>query len=266
MKNYLQALRFSWPYRGRVIASIVCAIVAALFWSLNFTAIYPVLNTIGADQNLQTWVNQSIQKVNEQIEPLEKEMAEASRKSAAVRNAPEVQDREREERGGVLRPGPARIEAGEPAASALPSAKGQVLHRHVCTGLLLSKMLAVIIGLIVADHVFQRVLRVLAGNTGWQRREQVDVRHAQPLLSQASFTRTSANSRNRARMNSCCASRTTSRCWARGPRRSLAGWWHRTATCDRLRCCGMLYAVGSSRSCFWCWCQSGFMCSCAWAG
>ena len=53
MKDFLQALRFSWPYRGRIILSVTCALVAALFWSANFSAVYPVLKLIGSDQNLQ---------------------------------------------------------------------------------------------------------------------------------------------------------------------------------------------------------------------
>src|SRR5438477_468277 len=47
MKNFLRALRCAWPYRVRLGVSVVCAILAAIFWGLNFTAIYPVLKVIG---------------------------------------------------------------------------------------------------------------------------------------------------------------------------------------------------------------------------
>src|ERR1700716_2611934 len=57
MKNFLRALRFAWPYRGRLLLSCVAAILAAVFWSLNFTAIYPVLKILGSEKNLQQWVD-----------------------------------------------------------------------------------------------------------------------------------------------------------------------------------------------------------------
>ena len=43
MKNFLRGLRATWPYRGRLFASIVCALFAAILWSLNLSAVYPVL-------------------------------------------------------------------------------------------------------------------------------------------------------------------------------------------------------------------------------
>lgn len=103
MKHYLQALRFSWPYRGRITASIICALIAAVFWSLNFTAIYPVLKIIGGEQNLQSWANSSIQKVEEQIKPLEKELADLSKRCAALKaEQEESKERDREERRASL--------------------------------------------------------------------------------------------------------------------------------------------------------------------
>src|ERR1700730_6127766 len=75
MKNFLRAMRFAWPYRYRTIFSVVCAVMAAAFWGLNFTAIYPVLKIIGSQKNLQAWVNESIEKVkNDQIIPLQNQV------------------------------------------------------------------------------------------------------------------------------------------------------------------------------------------------
>src|ERR1700730_8048661 len=71
MKNFLRAMRFAWPYRYRTIISVLCALLAAVFWGLNFTAIYPVLKIIGSGQTLQEWVDTSILKVEEQINPLQ---------------------------------------------------------------------------------------------------------------------------------------------------------------------------------------------------
>jgi ATP-binding cassette subfamily B protein/subfamily B ATP-binding cassette protein MsbA len=75
MKNFIRALRHAWPYRGRLIASVVCAFLAAILWSLNFTAIYPILKILGPDEEspgvpmtLQGWIDSRIAKTQEQID------------------------------------------------------------------------------------------------------------------------------------------------------------------------------------------------------
>jgi ATP-binding cassette subfamily B protein/subfamily B ATP-binding cassette protein MsbA len=62
MKNFLRSIRSAWPYRGRLILSVVAAVLAAVFWSLNFTAIYPVLKILGSEKSLQDWVNERIEQ------------------------------------------------------------------------------------------------------------------------------------------------------------------------------------------------------------
>jgi ATP-binding cassette subfamily B protein/subfamily B ATP-binding cassette protein MsbA len=71
MKNFLRGLRCAWPYRGRLTASIVCALLAAILWGLNFTAIYPILKIIGSGKNLQQWVQDAIDQTQKQITELE---------------------------------------------------------------------------------------------------------------------------------------------------------------------------------------------------
>jgi len=53
-----------------LIISFVCALFAAIFWSLNFTAINPVLIILGNSQNqsLQDWVEDRIVKTQQQID------------------------------------------------------------------------------------------------------------------------------------------------------------------------------------------------------
>lgn len=85
MKNYLRALRFAWPYRYRLVLSVVCAFIAAIFWSANFTAIYPVLKIIGTGQNLQDWANTTIKKIQtDQIEPAQVKIDELNKLQEAL--------------------------------------------------------------------------------------------------------------------------------------------------------------------------------------
>jgi subfamily B ATP-binding cassette protein MsbA len=70
MKNFVRALKYAWPYRVRLGVSIACAFLAAALWSLNFTAIYPILKVFTSGKNLQTWVDEEIVKQNLRIEEL----------------------------------------------------------------------------------------------------------------------------------------------------------------------------------------------------
>lgn len=73
MKNFLRALRYAWPHRRRLFLSVACAMAAAVFWSLNFTAIYPVLKLLSTEQSPQEWVTSRIEARKTEIAKLEKE-------------------------------------------------------------------------------------------------------------------------------------------------------------------------------------------------
>src|SRR5262245_15276772 len=75
MKNFLRAMRFAWPYRYRIGFSILCALLAAAFWSLTFTAIDPVLRILRHEQSLQEIINGEIRRIQtDQIDPLQKKL------------------------------------------------------------------------------------------------------------------------------------------------------------------------------------------------
>src|SRR5262249_27791398 len=59
--------RYVWPYRRRVVLSILCALLAAALWGLNFLAIYPVLKLLASAQTPQVWVDQQIEDTGKQI-------------------------------------------------------------------------------------------------------------------------------------------------------------------------------------------------------
>jgi subfamily B ATP-binding cassette protein MsbA len=80
MRNFLRTLKYSWPYRRRLAASVFCALMVAALWSLNLSAIYPVLTILSGDKNLHQWVDG-------EIEGLQKERDDPKRheKLAALR-------------------------------------------------------------------------------------------------------------------------------------------------------------------------------------
>ena len=88
MKNFVRALRFAWQYRGRLFISVICAAFAAIFWGLNFTAIYPVLKILGSEQNLQQWVDGEIKQTNKEIDTLRTEIADKTRQKEEEERKP----------------------------------------------------------------------------------------------------------------------------------------------------------------------------------
>src|SRR3954465_6125929 len=60
MKNFARLVRFAWPYRVRFVASLVCAVLVALLWSANISAVYPLLKILFYSENCQTWVAEKI--------------------------------------------------------------------------------------------------------------------------------------------------------------------------------------------------------------
>src|SRR5439155_181511 len=80
MKNFLRAFRFAWRYRLRLAVSVACALLAAVFWGLNFTAIYPVLKILGSDKNLQQWLDKEIADTQQNIDKWRTNVDELTRK------------------------------------------------------------------------------------------------------------------------------------------------------------------------------------------
>lgn len=68
MKNFLRAVRCAVPYRRRLAFSIVCALFAAAFWSLNIAVIYPALYILDTKENLHSWVEKKIEKTQGKIQ------------------------------------------------------------------------------------------------------------------------------------------------------------------------------------------------------
>ena len=95
MKNLLRALRFAWPYRGRFLLSVLCALVVAALWGANFSAIYPILNVLGRDTNLQTWAAQKVEVHQNTTNAKGREVTEKKQEREAVSKWPQGKDRER---------------------------------------------------------------------------------------------------------------------------------------------------------------------------
>src|SRR5690349_11884580 len=68
MRQFLRVLKYSWPYRFRLLGSIACALFVAALWSLDLSAIYPVLNILQTGKNLQQWVDGEIDDYQKKLD------------------------------------------------------------------------------------------------------------------------------------------------------------------------------------------------------
>lgn len=102
MRNFLRSLRYSWPYRHRLAASVFCALMVSVLWSLNLSVVFPVLKILSEKQNLHQWVDGEIDALQKQIDDKGRENAPLAIHRAELRvlqNGPEFPrraDRERD--------------------------------------------------------------------------------------------------------------------------------------------------------------------------
>jgi ATP-binding cassette subfamily B protein/subfamily B ATP-binding cassette protein MsbA len=96
MRNFLRTLKHSWPYRYRLLASVFCALLVAVLWSLNLSAIYPVLKILSTEKNLQQWVDEEIDDYQRELEsPARQHALEQNRVMLlAIQQDPNFPDRE----------------------------------------------------------------------------------------------------------------------------------------------------------------------------
>ena len=88
MRQFLRVLRYSWPYRFRLLGSVACALLVAALWSLNLSAIYPVLNILQNGKNLHQWVDGEIEEYQKKLDKLPNRKLNAS--NAETRILPEL--------------------------------------------------------------------------------------------------------------------------------------------------------------------------------
>lgn len=99
MRNFRRSVWFSWPYRRRLVTSILCALVVAVLWSVNLGALFPVLKLLKSGQSLHQWVDAEIadhQKHRERLEGKQKQISQALKSLEAD---PPTADREKQQRG-----------------------------------------------------------------------------------------------------------------------------------------------------------------------
>lgn len=107
MNNFLRVVRLALAYRWRFAASVVCALLVAVFWGGNITAVYPIVQVAFEGQSLQEWIQGEIDGSTATLRELEREQAQldailaegsSDAQNAARRRSEQIADRLRAER------------------------------------------------------------------------------------------------------------------------------------------------------------------------
>ncbi|MFO0937280.1 MAG: ABC transporter ATP-binding protein [Gemmataceae bacterium] len=100
MKNFNRILKLSWAYRSQLILSVFCALAVSLTWSLNLSAVYPVMKIFSTGDNLQTWVDKEINTLETSLrtKPYEELLTSLDKKIDANKALPPNQERNVEDR------------------------------------------------------------------------------------------------------------------------------------------------------------------------
>jgi ATP-binding cassette subfamily B protein/subfamily B ATP-binding cassette protein MsbA len=181
MRQFLRVLKYSWPYRFRLIGSVVCALFVAALWSLNLSAIYPVLNILQNGKNLQQWVDGEIDDYQRKLDNKERK-AELEKVKQELKNLeanPDIPNGENLERKATQRL--AKLE-GENNHYATWVYRYQLLKARVIRHLpddrfqtILWIMAAVVIGVLLRG-IFEFLNESLVGNVTF--RTLFDLRNA----------------------------------------------------------------------------------------
>ena len=94
MNNFRRAVKLALRYRGRLAVSLVCALLAAALWGLNIAALYPVLQLVQKNRNLQDWVDTKLADVGTDIANLDKQVDKLSEDKRKIEAKPPGEDRE----------------------------------------------------------------------------------------------------------------------------------------------------------------------------
>jgi subfamily B ATP-binding cassette protein MsbA len=84
MKNFRRTLRLALQYRLTFGASLVCALMVAVLWGGNITAVYPIVEIALQRRSLHEWSNTRVVAAEQKAAQIEQFIAETDRQIAAA--------------------------------------------------------------------------------------------------------------------------------------------------------------------------------------
>lgn len=68
MDSLIRTAQAVWKYKGKLTASVVCAVLVSAIWSLNLSATYPIIRVLFENDSLQSYVETDIARVENDIQ------------------------------------------------------------------------------------------------------------------------------------------------------------------------------------------------------
>ena len=68
MQNLFRIGNYAWPYRRRVVLSVLCALFVSLFWSLNLSITFPIVRVLFEGDDLHANVDREIAELKTEIQ------------------------------------------------------------------------------------------------------------------------------------------------------------------------------------------------------
>ncbi len=70
MGPFTQVLRMVLQYRGRLVTALMFAVLGAILWGANISAVYPLMEVLFHEQNVETWFAARAREANERAQAL----------------------------------------------------------------------------------------------------------------------------------------------------------------------------------------------------
>ena len=68
MQQLIRLGTYAWPYRKKIVLSIVCALLVSAFWSLNLSITFPIVRVLFEGDSLHANVDREISELKTEIQ------------------------------------------------------------------------------------------------------------------------------------------------------------------------------------------------------
>lgn len=84
MRHFLKAIKVSLRYKWSILGAILSSLMIAVLWGASITTIYPFVRIVFRGETVQTWVEQEISKAEQNLQTVQKEIADKEKKGQDV--------------------------------------------------------------------------------------------------------------------------------------------------------------------------------------
>ncbi|MDG2388707.1 MAG: ABC transporter ATP-binding protein [Planctomycetaceae bacterium] len=86
ISEFTRVIPYVWPYRKRLFLSAFFALCVGLFWGLNLTAVYPLMEVLLKGRNFDEYVTEHIDKTELEVEQLQRTSDNQKKQLAALKD------------------------------------------------------------------------------------------------------------------------------------------------------------------------------------